>query len=81
MPQQAKTPTRTIRMQFGSLASISGLRIQRCLKLQRRSQMWLGPGIAVSVKQASGCSSDSTPNLGTSICCRDGPKKKNKFIY
>ena len=37
--------------------------------------MWLGSCVAVAVAQGSSCSSDSTPSLGTSICCRCGPKK------
>ena len=36
--------------------------------------MRLGSGIAVAVVWAGGCSSDLTPSLGTSICCRYGPK-------
>ena len=31
------------------LASLSGLRIQDCCKLQHRSQMWLGSGAAMAV--------------------------------
>ena len=42
-----------------------------------RLQMWLGSHIAVSLAQASSYSSNSTPSLGTSICCRCGPKKNN----
>ena len=38
-----------MRMQVGSLASISGLRIQCCHKLWHRLQMQLGSGIAVAV--------------------------------
>ena len=40
----------------------------------------LGSGIAVTVpvSVASSCSSDLTPGLGTSICCRCGPKKQKK---
>ena len=34
--------------------------------------------VAVAVVQASGCSSDLRPSLGTSICCRCGPKKTKK---
>ena len=52
--------------------------IHHCCELWYRSQMWLGPGIAVAVVQASNCSFDSTPSMGTSICCRCGPKKKKK---
>ena len=41
--------------------------------------MWLGSGVAVAVVKAGSYSSDSTPSLGTSICCECGPKKtKNK---
>ena len=41
--------------------------------------MQLGYGIAVAVAQACSCGADSTPDPGTSICHRCGPKKeKNK---
>ena len=60
------------------LASLSGLRIQRCCELWGRLQMWLGHGIEVAVAVVGSCSSDSTPNLGTSICCGCGPKKIHK---
>ena len=40
------------------------------------SQMWLGSYVAVAV--AGSYSSDMTPSLGTSICCKCGPKKKKK---
>ena len=43
-----------------------------------RSQRWLGSGVAVAVVQAGSCSSDSTPGLGMSICCRCVPLKKQK---
>ena len=56
-----------------------GLRIRHCCELWCRPQMWLGSGTAVAVAQGSSRSSNSTPSLGTSICCRYGPKKtKNK---
>ena len=32
----------------------------------------------MAVVQAGSCSSDLTPSLGTSICHRCGPKKKQK---
>ena len=38
--------------------------------------MQLGSSVAVAVAQAGSCSCDSTPSLGTSICCECGPKKK-----
>ena len=40
--------------------------------------MQLRYGIAVAMAQASVSSSDSTPSLGTSICCDYGPKKTKK---
>ena len=61
-----------------SLARLSGLRIQRCYKLQCRSQTWLGSGVAVAVVWASSYRSHSTPSLGTSICRRCGPKRKKQ---
>ena len=36
------------------------------------------PSVAVAVAEAGSCSSDSIPNLGTSICRKCGPKKKSK---
>ena len=41
-------------------------------------QIQLGSDIDVAVASASGYSSDETPNLGTSMCCRCGPKKVKK---
>ena len=38
----------SVRLQVRSLASLSGLRIQRCCKLQCRSQMWLGSDVDVA---------------------------------
>ena len=40
--------------------------------------MWLGPGVTVAVEQAGSFSSDSSPSLETSICCRCRPKKKKE---
>ena len=40
--------------------------------------MQLGSCVAVAVVEAGGSSSDSTPGLGSSICCRFGPKKKKQ---
>ena len=67
-----------MRTRVQSLASLSGLRIWLCRELRRGSQMWLGSHIAVAVMEAGSYSSDSTPSLGTSICCRCGPKKAKK---
>ena len=62
-----------------SLAPLSGLRIWCCRELWCRSQMRLRSRVAVAVVWACSYSSDSTPSLGISICCRCGPKKtKNK---
>ena len=70
----------SMRMGVRSLASLSGLRIQCCHKLWPRSQMQLGPGVAVAVAvvRAGSCSSDSIPSLGTTICHGCGPEKKKK---
>ena len=65
-------------MQVGSLASLNGFRIQCGHKLQHRSQMSLRSSVAMAMAQAGSCSSNSTPSLGTSICCRRGPKKGEK---
>ena len=40
--------------------------------------MGLGSGVAVALAKAGGCSSNSTPSLGTYICCGCGPKKTKK---
>ena len=39
----------TMLLRVGSLASISGLGIQRCRELQCRSQTWLGSCVAVAM--------------------------------
>ena len=71
-----------MRVQF--LALVSGLKIRHCRELgvgHRCSLdpsllwLWLGPAV---VAQAGRCSSDSTPNLGTSICHECSPKEKKK---
>ena len=75
----------SVRTQVQFLALLSGLRIQCCRELWCRWQMRLGSCIAVAVGQASGCSSNLTPGLGTSMCCGCSPekmkKKKNKTTY
>ena len=60
----------SVRISVQSLASLSRLRILHCCKLQHRLQMKLRSGLAVAAY--------STPSLGTSICHKDGPKKKKK---
>ena len=61
-----------------SLASFSGLRIPHCHELWCRSQTWLRSFVAVAVACVGNCSSDSTPGLVPSICCRCSPEKKKK---
>ena len=64
-----------MRTQVQSLASLSRLRILSCHDQWCRSQTLLGSGVAVPVASVGSYSSDLTPSLGTSICCRYGPKK------
>ena len=59
-----RTQLISLRKQVWPLASLSGLKIQCCSKLQRRSQMWLGSGVTVAVGKAGSCSSDVTLSLG-----------------
>ena len=54
------------------------IKIWHCRELWCKLQMRLGSHIAVAVPQASSYRSNSTPSLGTSICCRLGPKKTKK---
>ena len=67
-------PTRTMRLQFQSLALLSKLGIWQSHELWYSLQTQLGSCVAVAV--ASNCSSDSTPSLGTSICWGCSPKKQ-----
>ena len=39
----------SMRMQVPSLASLNGLRIQRCRKLRHGSQIWLGSSVSVGM--------------------------------
>ena len=57
----------TMRLRVRSPASLSGLRIWSCHELWCRSQTQLRSGVAVALVQASICSSDWTPSLGTSM--------------
>ena len=75
MAQQKQIRLVSTRLQVGSLASLSPLRIWR---VPRRSLTQLGSGIALAVAQNGDYSPDSTPGLGTSMCHRCGPKKQNK---
>ena len=65
-----------MRLWVRSLASLSGLRIQRGRELYCRSKTRLGSGVAVAMAVAGSCSSDSNPRLGTSICCGCSPKRQ-----
>ena len=78
--QQKQIQLETIRLWVRSLASLSGLRIQRCRELWYRLQIQLRYDVAVAVAWASSYSSDSTPSLGTSIRCKCSPKKKKKNL-
>ena len=73
-----------MRTRVPSLASFNGLRVWLFCELWYRSQTWLRSCVAVAVVLAGSYSSDLTPNLGTSICCRCGPKKtkdNKKTLY
>ena len=78
MAQRKRIHLVSMRMQAQSLPSLSGLRIGHCCELRCKSQTHLGSCVSVAVAQAGSCSSDSTPSLGTSVCCGGGPKKQNK---
>ena len=56
----------------------SRLRIWHYHELWCRSQMQLRSLVAVAVVDAGGCSSDSTPGLGASICQGSSPRKDKK---
>ena len=77
MAQWIKEPDLvSLRMQVRSLDLLIGLRIQNCRKLQCKSKMRLGSGVAV----AEAGSSDSTPSLETCICPPQKKKKKKKSV-
>ena len=82
MAQQKQIWLVNMRTQDWPLASFSGLRIPPALPVScgigcRHGSdlvflwLWYRPVATV-------LNSDSTPSLGTSICCRCGPKKKKK---
>ena len=79
-------PVSIMRPWVRSLALLSGLRIRHhelwCrLQTPLGSQVAVTVAVAVAVAQASGCSSFSAPNLGTSTCPTSGPKKQtNKHL-
>ena len=57
MTQWLMNPPGTIRLWVRSLASLSRLRIWRCLELWCRSQMELRSGVALALVWAGSCSS------------------------
>ena len=57
---------------------LSGLRIWCCLKLQHRSQMQLGSGVAWLWCRPAAAVPIPPPCLGTSTCHKCGPKKGKK---
>ena len=70
MAQQLQTELVSMRLWVRSLALLSGLKIQHCRELWYRPQTRLGSHIVVTVAEASSCSSNLIPSLGTFICCR-----------
>ena len=79
MAQQVKNPN-SIHEDAGLIPGLAQWVTNLASPHCHRLQMGLGSGIAVAVVQASSCSSDLTPSLGTSIRCRCGPKKKKKKV-
>ena len=64
-----------MQMRVRSLALLSGLKVQHCLELWYRSQTQLGSGMALAVAVARSYSSNSTPDLGATICLKCSLKK------
>ena len=75
--QQKQIRPGSMRMQIPSLVSLSGLGIRHCQELWCGSPMRLGSCVTGAVVEASSCSSNVTPVLGTAMCCKCGPKKQN----
>ena len=69
-----------MRTQVQFLALIGGLRIWHCCDMQCRSQTRFRC-MVVAVAEASSCSSNQTPSLGTPTCWKCSPKKYNKKEY
>ena len=83
--QQKRIQLVSMRMLVQSLALLSGLGICRCHELWCKLQIGFRSLIAVAMAQASGCSSNLTPSLGTSMSCGCSPKpppqkKSSKFF-
>ena len=68
----------SMRTRVQSLALLIGLRIQHYRELWCRWKMWLGSCCCCDCGVGQQLSSDLTPSLGTSICCRGGPKKQKQ---
>ena len=76
--QSYRTRLVSMRMRVQSPTPLSGFKIRHCCELHCRPKTWLESGIALAVAYAGSCSSNLTPSLGNSICCRGSPKKKKK---
>ena len=68
------TPGLTQWVKGSSIATAmkSHCRVHHTSQMRLLDLVWLWRRLVVS------CSSDLTPSLGTSLCCRYGPKKKRK---
>ena len=73
-----RTQLISMKMWVGSLALLSGLRIQHCHKLWHMLQMQLR-SIVARLWHRRQLSSSLTSILGTSICLRCSPKKNKKI--
>ena len=71
-----RTPLVSMQMWFGLTQWVRDLALPP--RLQHGLGVCLGSGLAVAVVYVGGCSSNSTPTLGTSICYRCSPKKTKK---
>ena len=65
-------------MQVRFLALLSGLRTWHCREQSYRSQTRLRFCVSVTVAQASGCSSELTPSLGTFMGTEYSAKTNNQ---
>ena len=73
MAQRLTNLTSIHEMWVQNLASLDG--IWHCHELWHRLQMQLGSCVALAMVKASSYSSNSTPSLGTSICCMCSAKE------